>query len=262
MKNIAKRCRFLIVLCAIGVTGSGQEIHSGESIFVINVKGGRGVAFRGSYLLVTGTGESKSVKVEGTVPAEFRVVASSVYLSVQNHSPGQDGRDIEIRVNAQGKPELDKESPRANDGQYLEVALSKNGAMIKQQRTDAPYGVVSLGTAEPSGGPPIHTEYRADGSVKFAMLTLTSDRGDIEQELVPIPFTKEFFPKEGWAVGLTAQKIRVTRPDPLSAAGTIEVLDGGKSGTLHVAIVVNGTTLGEATTSEAFGVASASVRIP
>ena len=50
-----------------------------------------------------------------------------------------------------------------------------------------------------------------DGSVKFAMLTLTFESGDIEQLLVPIPFTKEFSPKEGWAVGLTAQKVE--RPD-------------------------------------------------
>jgi hypothetical protein len=262
MKNSVQYWRLPVVLCALGVTGSSEVIHSGESIFVINVKGGRGVAFHGSYLAVTGTGESKNTKVEGTVPAEFRVVATSVYLSLQNHSPGQDGRDIEIRVNSAGKPELDKESARANEGQYLEVAISKNGATIKEQRTDAPYGVVSLGTEELSGGPPIQTEYRVDGSVKFAMLTLTSERGDIEQELVPLPFTKGFFPKEGWAVGLTAQKIRVTRLDPLSAAPSIEVLDGGRNGSLHVAIVVNGTTLEEATTSEAFGVASATVRIP
>jgi hypothetical protein len=261
MKILALYWRLPVVLCALWVTGSGQVIHSGESIFVIKVQGGRGVVFRGSYLVATNTGESKNVRVEGTAPAEFRVVGTSVYLSFQNQSPA-DGREIEIRINSEGKRELDKGSPRANEGQYLQVAISKNGSTIKEQRTDAPYGVVSLASTEPAGGPPKHTEYRVDGSVKFAMLTLTTEKGDIEQQLVPIPFMKEFFPKEGWAVGLTAQKIRVTRLDPLSVTPSIEVLDDGRSGSLHVAVVMNGGVLEQATTSEAFGVASASVRIP
>ena len=100
-----------------------------------------------------------------------------------------------------------------------------------------------------------------DGSVKFAMLTLTSETGDIEQQLVPIPFTKAFYPKEGWIVVLTAQKTRLTRDDPLHF-GQIEVIDDGVSGSVHVAVRVNGGVLGEAEASDPHGVASATVRIP
>ncbi len=81
-----------------------------------------------------------------------------------------------------------------------------------------------------------------DGTVKFAMLTLTSDTGDIEQELVPIPFTKPYYPREGWIVSLSAQKIRVARPDFFAPAFAPkpEILDDGIKGSVHVAIRVNG----------------------
>ena len=59
-----------------------------------------------------------------------------------------------------------------------------------------------------------------------------------------------------------AQKARVTRLDPAHADGTLEVMDDGRSGELHVVIRVNGQVLGSAQTSEPFGVASATVKIP
>jgi hypothetical protein len=120
----------------------------------------------------------------------------------------------------------------------------------------------ALQARNPPGVLPRQTEYRVDGSVKFAMLTLTSEVGDIEQELVPIPFTK-VFSKGGGAVGLTAQKTRVVRPDPFDFNGQRrEVLDDGTSGLLRVTIRVNGGLVGSADTSEPFGVASTTVRIP
>jgi hypothetical protein len=186
-------------------------IHPGEDSFVIAVTGGPGVTFRGSFLVTTGTGERNN-KVEGSVPREFSVVGTGIYLSLQNQAAGE---EIEIRVDADRKRELDKESPAA---QFLEVAISKNGTTIRKQRTDAPHGVVTLATIEPVGGTPRQAEYRVDGSVKFATLTLTSDTGGIEQQLVSVPFTKEFYPREGWTVGILAQKIRVTRPDFFSPA--------------------------------------------
>jgi hypothetical protein len=258
MKNLRSYWRLPIGLCALLVVSSGQVIHSGEGAFVIAVTGGPGVTFRGSYLVIGTSGESRENKVEGTVPAEFRVVGTAVYLNFQNQVAG---REIEFRVDANGKRELDKESPAS---QFLEVTISKNGTTIKELRTDAPHGVVTLATAEPAGGPPRQAEYRVDGSVKFAMLTLTSDDGDIEQRLVPIPFTKPYYPREGWIVSLIAQKIRVARPDFFSSAlsPTREVLDDGVKGFLNVAIRVNGGVLGAADTSEPFGVASATVRIP
>jgi hypothetical protein len=73
-----------------------------------------------------------------------------VYLTFQNQSPG---KDVEIRVDANGNRQLDKESALAQTGSFLEAEISKNGTTIKKQRTDATYGVVGLaGTEQPSTG--------------------------------------------------------------------------------------------------------------
>ncbi len=218
MKNFVQYWRLPIVLFALGVTGSGEVIHSGESIFVINVKGGRGVTFHGSYLAVTGTGrdpeEHQSRRAQRRQSSGWwqRALHISASKTIRLGKTGGTSRFASTR---KGRANSIKNRRGRTTGNTSKLRFSRTVPRSKSKRTDAPYGVVSHGTAEPSGGPPIQTEYRVDGSVKFAMLTLTSERGDIEQELVPIPFTKEFFPREGWAVGLTAQKIRVTRADPL-----------------------------------------------
>ena len=114
----------------------------------------------------------------------------------------------------------------------------------------------------PRAGAPKQTEIRVDGSVKFASLTLTSETGDTEQQLVEIPFSRTFFPREGWIVGLVAQKTRVTRPNPLYVDRRLEILDNGRDGSLHAEIRVSGKVLAEAATSEPFGVVTAITRIP
>jgi hypothetical protein len=259
MKNL----RFFgrpIAIVALSVAGSGQVIHSGEDAFVIAVKGGRGVTFRGSYRVTAAAGESKETKVEGSVPAEFRVAGTSVYLSFQNQSSGG---EIQFRIGPNGNRQIDKDPGEGSGSPFLEVAISKNGSTVKKQRTEAPHGVVVLSTTMPPGGAPRQTDFRVDGSVKFASLTLTTESGDTEQQLVPIPFSRTFFTKEGWIVGLLAQKALVTRLDPLSPSAdpTVQVLDDGRRGSLHVEIRVNGSVLGEAETSEPFGVASTTVPI-
>lgn len=262
VKTLRQFVEISAALGALCVTGHGQVIHSGEEIFVIAVTGGAGVTFRGNYLVTGINGESKQTQVAGTVPAEFRAIGTAVYLNLQNQAPGG---EIEIRVNSEGERELDKTSASSQNSQFLAVTISNNGTTLKEQRTDAPHGVVSLATTMPAWGLPRQTEIIADGSVKFAFLTFTSETGDTQQELVPIPFSKSFFPKEGWIVGIIAQKVKVTRLDPLSNANTgprIEVLDDGTTGSLHVAVRVNGGTLAEAVTSEPFGVATSTARIP
>ncbi len=114
----------------------------------------------------------------------------------------------------------------------------------------------------PLAGLPRQTEIRLDGSVKFAFLTLTSETGDTEQRVVEVPFSRTFFPREGWIVGLAAQKTRVTRPNALYVDRRLEVLDDGRNGFLHAEIRVNGRVLAEAGASEPFGVATVAVRIP
>jgi len=166
-----------------------------------------------------------------------------------------------VRVGSDGRSVLDQQSPNAQTGSWLEVEISKNGGSLKRQRTDAPHGVISLGTAPPAMGAAIGTELRVEG-VRFAFITFTSETGDIEQQLVPVPFSKVFYPKGGSIVGLTAQKTRVTRVDALHTDGRLEILDDGKDGEIRVAIRVNGQPIGSGQTSEPFGVASTTVKIP
>ncbi len=244
----------------------GQTVlQSGEGIFVISVSGGLGVGFRGSCLTTKANGEAVITKLEGAVLAnfigqEYRVAGTAVYLTVQNQTAG---KEPEVRVDANGNTVLDKKSPGALGGHFLEVSLSKNGTTIKTQRTDAPYGVISLRSDPPAtSATPILTELRVEGDVKFAMVTYTNETGDSEQQLLPIPFSKQFYPREGSIVGLLAQKTRVTRLDSSSLREASLILDDGRGGSLHVAIRVNGAVLAESQTSEPFGVASVSTRIP
>jgi hypothetical protein len=233
-------------------------LHSGEAIFRISVRGGQGVRFSGSCLSATADGASVSTKLEGIVPAEFEVAGTAVYMTIQNQA---DGTQPEIRVGSDGLRVLDPKSPKAQSGSWLEVEIAKNGSTIKRQRTDAPHGVVSLNTAPRPSGSATSTELQVEG-VRFALIAFTSETGDIEQQLVPVPFSRTFYPPEGSVVGLTAQKTRVTRLDPTHTNGTIEVLDDGQTGELHVSIRVNGQAIGSAQTSEAYGVASTTIRVP
>jgi hypothetical protein len=234
-------------------------LHSGEVIFTISVRGGNGVEFRGNCLSTPSEGAPVTTKLEGVVPAEFKVIGTALYLTVQNLTGG---KEPEIRVGSDGLRVLDQESPSAQSGSWLEVEISKYGGTIKTQRTDAPHGVISLKTAPPvEGGRAIGTELQVEG-VRFAFITFTSETGDIEQQLVPVPFSRVFYPKEGSIVGLTAQKTRVTRLDPSHADGRLELLDDGQSGEIRVAIRVNGQPIGSGQTSDPFGVASTTVKIP
>jgi hypothetical protein len=105
-------------------------------------------------------------------------------------------------------------------------------------------------------------QLEVEGTVRFAFLTFTSETGDIEQQVVPVRFSKLFYPREGWIVGLSAQKTRVTRIDPLRTHGAIEVLDDGKFGSMRVAIKVNAIPRATDETSEPFGIARATIRVP
>ncbi len=233
-------------------------LHSGEAIFTISVRGGNGVQFRGSCLSISGDGTSVTTELAGQVPAEFKIAATAAYLTVQNLTGGT---QPEIRVGSDGLRVLDQKLQNADAGSWLEIKISKNGGIIKTQRTDAPHGVISLKTTPPATGSPIGTELQVEG-VRFAIITFTSETGDIEQQLVPVPFSRVFYPTEGSIVGLTAQKTRVTRVDPAHADGTLEIMDDGQSGELRVAIRVNGQAIGSAQTSEPFGVASTTIKIP
>jgi hypothetical protein len=248
-----------VVLLALPAFSQGpQVVHSGEAIFTISVRGGQGVRFRGSSLSTTGEGPSVTTRLDGAVPAEFKIIGAAVYLTVQNLTGG---KEPEIRLGRDGLRVLDQKSPKAQGSSWLEIEISKNGGTIKTQRTDAPYGVISLTTAPPATGSPISTELQVEG-VRFALITFTNEAGDIEQQLVPVPFNKVFYPREGSIVGLTAQKTRVTRLDPTHIDGTIQVMDDGQSGELRVAIRVNGQSLGSAQTSEPFGIASSTIKVP
>jgi hypothetical protein len=232
--NAIARAALLTVATLIGSANGQAVVHQGESIFVIAIRRSPGTTFRGSYLAVTADGESKTNRIAGMIPAEFTVVATHMFLTVE----------------------------KLTEGGEMEVEISKNGTAIKRQSTNAPFGVVGLATAMPEGGVPQQTEFQVTGSAKYAFLTISSGTGETRQEQVELPYKQEFFPRVGWIVGLTAQKRRVTRIDPLSLHAKVELLDDGVSGSLHVAIKVNGRTLSEEETSQPFGVASATARLP
>ena len=251
--------RLGVAIVVLSVAALGQSIlHSGEEFFTISVQGGNGVRFKGNCLTTTGTGESINTKLEGVVPAEFKLPATAVYLTVQNQTGG---KIPEMRVGLDGRQVIDMASPNALAGSFLEVTLSKGGRTLKTQRTDAPYGVISIGTVAPATGAPIRTEIQVEG-VRFALLTFTSAIGDTEQQLVPVPFNKEFYPREGAIVSLTAQKTRVVRVDPMHFDGRLEILDDGKEGTMLAVIRVNGVVVGSSEAAEAFGVAAVTIRVP
>lgn len=261
MSPLNAACQSVVAIVFLAVPAVCQIPHvlrSGEAIFTISVRGGQGVRFSGSCLSITGEGTPVSTKLEGGAPAEFTITGASVYLTVQNLTAGA---QPEVRVGSDGLPILDQKSPNAQAGSWLEVEIAKNGGTIKKQRTNAPHGVVSLRTAPPPAGSAIGTELQVEGS-RFALITFTSETGDIEQQLVPVPFRRVFYAPEGSIVGLTAQKMRVTRIDPVHADGRLEIMDDGETGELSVAIRVNGQPVGSAQTSEPFGVASTTIKIP
>ena len=233
-------------------------LHSGESVFTISMRGGTGVRFSGSCLATRSDGTPVGTKLEGMVPAKFEIVGTELQLAVQNLTAST---PPEIRVRGDGVSELDERSAGAPSGSWLEVEISRNGAAIKRQRTNAPYGVVSLGTQPLPRGSAINTEFHVEGQ-RFALVALTSETGDIEQQLVPVPFDRVLYSPEGSIVSLTAQKVRVTRLDPVHSDGSLEVMDDGRGGELQVTIRVNGQPVGSANTSEPFGVASTTVKVP
>ncbi len=248
-----------IVLVALPAFCQGpQVLRSGEAIFTVSVRGGYGVRFSGSCLSTTADGAPMTTTLEGAVPADFTIVGAAVYLTVQNLTAGT---QPEVRMGSDGLRVLDQKAPNAQAGSWLEVEILKNGSAVKRQRTNAPHGVVSLRTTPPPAGSAIRTELQVEG-VRYAFVTFTSETGDTEQQLVPVPFSRVFYPPEGSIVGLAAQKMRVTRVDPTHADGTLEIMDDGQRGELHVVIRVNGQAVGSAQTSDPFGVASTTIKIP
>lgn len=254
-------CRSFAAMALLALPAFCQSpmvLRSGEAIFTVSVRGGNGVQFRGSCLSTPGEGAAVTTELKGTVPAEFTIAATAIYLTAQNLY-GE--KEPEVRVGTDGLTVLDQQSPRARAGSWFEVEILKNGGSIKTQRTDAPHGVISLATTPPASGASVLTELQIEG-VHFAFLTFTNEKGDTEQQLVPVPFSKVFYPKEGSIIGMVAQKTRVTRLDPVHADGTLEIMDDGKAGEMRVTIRVNGQPVGSAKTTEPFGVASTTIKIP
>jgi hypothetical protein len=246
----------LTMFVVLTLASHGQSVlHSGEGIFTVSFQGGYGARFKGQYLLA---GESVPRKLEGVVPTEIKIIGTDFHLTVQNQTSG---KVPEMRVGLDDRRVIDMDAPNALAGNYLEVVVTKDGRPIKKQRTDAPYGIISFGTEPPSTtGAPINTQLQIEG-VRFALVTCTVASGDTEQQLVPVPFSKQFYPREGSIVSMVAQKVRVVRDDPLHP-GLLEILDNGKDGTMTTTIRVNGAIVGSAEASEPFGVASVAIKVP
>jgi hypothetical protein len=103
-------------------------------------------------------------------------------------------------------------------------------------------------------------DYDIDGTAKYADVTWNSGPGSTEQKQIKFPFHESFRMPVGEVAYISAQKVKVTRPDPLQK-GAIEILSDGVHGTVHVEIHVNWRPSGEATADAPFGIAKVSARI-
>jgi hypothetical protein len=105
-----------------------------------------------------------------------------------------------------------------------------------------------------------HVDYDVDGTAKYANLTFRNENGGMDQKQVQLPFHVESYVRGGSLVPLSAQKVRVTRPDSLRLRSAKE-LANGRDGVVHVAIRVNAIVLQEASADAPFGIATARGRV-
>jgi hypothetical protein len=106
-----------------------------------------------------------------------------------------------------------------------------------------------------------HVDYDVDGTAKYANLTFTNEKGGTDQKQVKLPYHNEFYVRGGSVVSLSAQKVRVSRPNQLRVYRNEEELDNGRDGVVHVVIRVNAIVLQEASADAPFGIATASGRV-
>jgi hypothetical protein len=105
-------------------------------------------------------------------------------------------------------------------------------------------------------------KYEVDGTAKYAVLTLTNEKGGKEQNRVKLPFELHFYAKPGSFLYLSAQKTHVVETTRYAVNDREEILDDGVSGTVHVLIRVGGILLQEATSSAPYGIATADGKVP
>jgi hypothetical protein len=103
-------------------------------------------------------------------------------------------------------------------------------------------------------------EYDIDGTARYANVTWNAAAGATEQKQLKLPAHESFMLSIGELAYLSAQKVKVTRPDPLQK-GAIEILSDGVHGTVHVTIHINWKLASEATADAAFGIAKATAKV-
>jgi hypothetical protein len=104
-------------------------------------------------------------------------------------------------------------------------------------------------------------EYDIDGTAKYANVTWNLGAGNTEQKQIKFPVHESFRAPIGSLAYISAQKARVTRPDPVGTQGEIEVQSDGVHGTVHVVIHINFKTASEATADAPYGIAKASAKV-
>jgi hypothetical protein len=103
-------------------------------------------------------------------------------------------------------------------------------------------------------------EYDIDGSAVYANVTWNAAAGATEQKQIKLPVHESFRMAIGELAYISAQKVKITRPDPLQY-GAIEILSDGVHGTVHVTIHVNWKLASEATADSPYGIAKASAKV-
>ena len=166
--------------------------------------------WRGSIMTVDGSGSSNSKSVDGTGIQSFNVVGNIISVSIQNYS----------------------------DSGELIVQLSKNGQILKEERTTASYGVVAFAYTGDIGNKAISTILEDKYEVRIIY------RGKWQGSLGDATGSKSiegFGPKSYEIVGMF----------PTVAIQKME----DNSNILTVQIFKNGTLLKEESTSVSYGVA-------
>jgi hypothetical protein len=158
------------------------------------------------------------------------------------------------------------------EGTFVKVSYSPNAApaqaaflvpLTPANPAAPPISAPAPAPKRPDENPGLRqVEYDIDGSVHVVSITFRNAAGGSGQKLVSVPYHDSFFAPPGAFVYLSAQKTRAIRDNSDDLIPSVDILDDGQKGTVHVVIRVNSQVLQDATTSSPFGIATASGRVP
>jgi len=203
---------FVILIAVVGILSldfnSESAVPDQSSGYILKIISSG--PWRGSIMTVDGSGSSNSKSVDGTGIQSFNVIGDIISVSIQNYS----------------------------DSGELIVQLSKNGQILKEEITTAPYGIVAFA-------------YTGNLSNK-AISTILEDKYEIK-----IIYGGEWQGSIGDATGSKSIEgfgSRSYEIDGIFPTVVIQKMEDNNN-ILTVQILKNGTLLKEESTSASYGVA-------